>query len=70
MANDAEGGHAAVLSAKESCARSLAQADVRAKFTDLGLESIGNSPDEFAAVINSEIPKWAKIIKESGIKPD
>ena len=50
--------------------KALAQADVRAKFADLGLESIGNSPEEFAAVINSEIPKWAKIIKESGIKPD
>lgn len=48
----------------------LAQADVRAKLAGLGLEVIGNSPDEFAAVIKSEIPKWAKLIKESGIKPD
>jgi tripartite-type tricarboxylate transporter receptor subunit TctC len=48
----------------------LALADVRAKFADLGLETIGNSPDEFAALIKSEIPKWAKVIKESGIKPD
>ena len=50
--------------------KALAQADVRAKFADLGLETIGNSPDEFAAAIKSEIPKWAKVIKESGIKPD
>ncbi len=48
----------------------LAQADVRAKLADLGFEFIGNSPDEFATVIKSEIPKWAKLIKESGIKPD
>jgi tripartite-type tricarboxylate transporter receptor subunit TctC len=48
----------------------LAQADVRAKFADFGVEGIGNSPDEFAAVIKSEIPKWAKVIKESGINPD
>jgi len=48
----------------------LALADVRAKFADLGLETIGNSPDEFAAAIKSEIPRWAKVIKESGIKPD
>jgi len=32
----------------------LAQADVRAKLADLGFEIIGNSPDEFAAVIKSE----------------
>ena len=29
-----------------------------------------NSPDELAAVIKSEIPKWARLIKGSGIKPD
>ena len=51
-------------------ARVLALPDVRAKLADLGMEVIGNSPEEFAAVIKSEIPKWAKVIKESGIKPD
>ena len=50
--------------------KALAQPDVRAKFADLGLETIGNSPDEFAAAIKSETPQWAKVIKESGIKPD
>jgi tripartite-type tricarboxylate transporter receptor subunit TctC len=50
--------------------RVLALADVRAKLADLGMEVIGNSPDEFAVLIKSEIPKWAKLIKESGIKPD
>lgn len=48
----------------------LAQADVRAKLAGLGMEEIGNSPDEFAAAIRSEIPKWAKVIKASGITPD
>jgi tripartite-type tricarboxylate transporter receptor subunit TctC len=50
--------------------RVLALADVRAKFADLGMEVIGNSPDEFAVVIKSEIPKWGKLISESGIKVD
>jgi tripartite-type tricarboxylate transporter receptor subunit TctC len=48
----------------------LAQADVRAKFSDLGLETIGNSPDEFAAAIKADIPRWVKLIKESGMKAD
>ena len=48
----------------------LALPDLRASLADLGLEPIGNSPEEFAAVIKSEIPKWAKVIKEAGIKPD
>ncbi len=50
--------------------KALALPDLRAKFADLGIEGVGNSPDEFAALIKSEIPKWAKVIKESGIKPD
>ncbi len=50
--------------------KALALPELRGKLTDLGMEVIGNSPDEFASVIKSEIPKWAKMIKESGIKPD
>jgi len=50
--------------------KALALPDVRTKFADLGVEGIGSSPDEFAALIKSAIPKWAKVIKESGIKPD
>ena len=50
--------------------KALALPDLRAKLADLGLEGIGSSPDEFAAVIKSEIPKWAKVIKDAGIKAD
>jgi tripartite-type tricarboxylate transporter receptor subunit TctC len=50
--------------------KALALPDLRRKLTDLGLEVIGNSPEEFAAAIKSETPKWAKVIKESGIKLD
>ena len=50
--------------------KALALPDLRAKITDLGLETIGNSPAEFAAAIKSEIPKWAKVIKDAGIKAD
>ena len=46
----------------------LALPDVRKKFADLGMETIGNTPAEFAEVIKAEIPVWAKVIKESGAK--
>jgi tripartite-type tricarboxylate transporter receptor subunit TctC len=48
----------------------LALPELRDKLTDLGLEGVGNSPDEFTSVIRSEIAKWAKLIKEAGIKQD
>jgi tripartite-type tricarboxylate transporter receptor subunit TctC len=42
--------------------------EVRKKFDELGLEPVGNTPAEFAAVIRKEIPEWAKVIKDAGIK--
>jgi tripartite-type tricarboxylate transporter receptor subunit TctC len=44
---------------------------VRGTLEGHGIEVIGNSPAEFAAVIGSETRLWAKVIKESGVKlPD
>jgi tripartite-type tricarboxylate transporter receptor subunit TctC len=48
--------------------KTLAMPEVRKKFDELGIEPIGNSPAEFAAVIRKEIPEWAKVIKDAGIK--
>ena len=48
--------------------RILAMPEMRKRLDDLGIEPIGNSPAEFTAVINAEIPKWAKLIREAGIK--
>jgi tripartite-type tricarboxylate transporter receptor subunit TctC len=42
----------------------------RQKFENLGMAVIGNSPVEFAGVIGAELPMWARIIKEAGIKPN
>ena len=45
----------------------LAQPDVRASFTKLGLDPVGSTPGELAAIIKSDIAKWTKVIKEAGI---
>ena len=48
--------------------KALAMPDVRKKFDELGLEPVGNTPAEFAAVIKKETPEWAKVIKDASIK--
>jgi tripartite-type tricarboxylate transporter receptor subunit TctC len=48
--------------------RTLSLPEVRKKFDDLGLEPVGNTPAEFAAIIRKETPEWAKVIKDAGIK--
>ena len=35
-----------------------------------GAVPVGNSPAEFAAVIRADIQKWAKVVKEAGIRPE
>src|SRR6201996_2135984 len=52
----------------EQTVKALATPAMRSKFDELGLEPIGNTPDEFAAVIRKETPEWAKVIKDAGIK--
>ncbi len=49
-------------------ARTLATPEVRKKFDELGIEPVGNTPAEFAAIIRKEIPEWAKVVKDAGIK--
>jgi tripartite-type tricarboxylate transporter receptor subunit TctC len=46
----------------------LSHAEVRKKMIDLGLDVIGSSPAELSAVIEREIPQWAKVIRAAGIK--
>jgi tripartite-type tricarboxylate transporter receptor subunit TctC len=51
-------------------AKAIAYPDVRAKFADLGMDPIGSSPEEFTLAIKSELPRWAKVIQDSGARPD
>jgi tripartite-type tricarboxylate transporter receptor subunit TctC len=50
--------------------RILHTPDTRERLATLGAEPVGNKPNEFAAFIKTEIPKYAKIIKASGAKAD
>lgn len=48
--------------------KALAVPEVRRALEAQGLDVIGGTPAEFAAAIKNEMPYWAKIIKEAGIK--
>jgi tripartite-type tricarboxylate transporter receptor subunit TctC len=47
----------------------LSQPDVRKRLGDIGMDVIASSPAEFATVIKTETPQWAKVIKDAGIRP-
>jgi tripartite-type tricarboxylate transporter receptor subunit TctC len=51
-------------------AKVLAIPDVRKKLIDIGLDPIGNSPAEFAAIVRRDHEKWGQVIRNANIKLD
>jgi Uncharacterized protein conserved in bacteria len=48
----------------------LAMPDVKTTLFNQGLDPAPGTPEQFGAYIRSERAKWAKVIKESGAKPE
>jgi len=46
----------------------LKSAEMRASVAQLGIEPIVTSPREFAAIIAQEVPKWAEVVRITGVK--
>jgi tripartite-type tricarboxylate transporter receptor subunit TctC len=51
-------------------AKIVHQPDVKKLLLREGLESLGNTPQEFAADLKEEIAKWHKVVKAAGIQAD
>jgi len=49
-------------------AGALRSPDVREKLSALGMELLSSTPQEFGDYIRSEIDKWAKVVRQAGIK--
>lgn len=44
--------------------------DIRKRFAADGAEAVfSKTPEEFAALIRTEVAKWAKVVKAAGIEP-
>ena len=59
-----------VQSLGAAVARAARAADVRQKLQEQGADSVGNTPEEFAALLREEVPRWAEVVKLSGAKAD
>jgi len=44
--------------------------DVKEKLIGLGAEPVGNTSEEFGALVKTEVVKWAEVVKKSGAKVD
>jgi tripartite-type tricarboxylate transporter receptor subunit TctC len=48
----------------------IAAPEVRKRLESDGAIPVGNSPEEFARFVQTEITRWAKVVKFSGAKPE
>lgn len=46
--------------------RAINSPSVRERYAAMGAEPVGNTPEQFASFIKSEIAKWTRVVKESG----
>jgi tripartite-type tricarboxylate transporter receptor subunit TctC len=46
----------------------LKSPDMKGRLATQGLEAVGTTPGEFRAHLKAEIAKWAKVIKDAGVK--
>jgi tripartite-type tricarboxylate transporter receptor subunit TctC len=61
---------AIIAKVQRDMAEALRDDDVRAKLASAGLEPVGNTPDEFAAMIKAETRKWGDIVRKANITVD
>jgi tripartite-type tricarboxylate transporter receptor subunit TctC len=55
----------------QEIAKALKQPDVQAKLgQQMGMEIVAGGPDELAALMAREIPRWAALVKKSGASAD
>ncbi len=59
-----------IMKLNAEISRALASNDVNEKFASAGIDPTPSSPEQFAAFIRSETVRYAKVIKDAGIKPE
>ena len=61
---------AIVAKLHQEAVRIVSHPDMREKLGLIGLDVVGDAPDAFAEIIRTDTLKWAKVIKEAGIKAE
>ena len=53
-----------------ACNQALQTAEVKEKILSQGNELGGGTPEQFAALIKSEAPRWGKVVRDAKIEPE
>lgn len=60
---------AVITKLNADAASALNTPDAKEKLLSQGMYVVANSPEDLAALLKTEVPRWAKVVKESGVKP-
>ena len=58
----------AVAKVHDAAVRALATPVVKERFASLGVQPVGNTPEQWGAEIRTDMARWAKVIKAANIK--
>lgn len=61
---------ALVTQLNNEIAKALESRDVQERLAGLGCEPFKSSPEQFATLVRDDLPRWARIVKESGATID
>lgn len=50
--------------------KALQDPELRAKMAEQGNDVAGGTPEQFAALIKSEMPRWGKVVRDAKIEPE
>ena len=50
--------------------KALKQTELAKRLGDEGADPLGGTPEQFAALIKDDIPRWGRVVKESGARVD
>ena len=51
-------------------AKAVATADIKKRFETIGIDPVGNTPEQAAKFLADEIAKWSKVITTAGVKAE
>jgi tripartite-type tricarboxylate transporter receptor subunit TctC len=48
----------------------LELADVRERMAGIGVDPVGNTPEQLGAIVKTDIDKWTSVAKRAGVKAE
>jgi tripartite-type tricarboxylate transporter receptor subunit TctC len=51
-------------------AKAINESDIKERFNQIGIEPVGNTPEQASKFLADEITKWAKVINTAGVKAE